>query len=270
MLKKFKHIMRPVVKTLFAISLVLFLGGSRAWAGGNLMDVQILDRDSGQQLTVYQHRGEYYVAGTPGNHYAVSLRNLQGNRMLAVVSVDGVNVISGETASRNQSGYVLAPYGGTEINGWRKNQQQIAAFIFSDEASSYAARTGRPANIGVIGVATFRERQRQYFERRPSRDSESKQSTPQSTPESGLTAGPQHSPALAPKLGTGHGEREDSYAGYTRFTRARNTPDEQISIRYDSYQNLVARGVIPRYLQPQDPAPNPFPGEPGRFVPDPR
>jgi hypothetical protein len=258
MLKIFKHIMRPVVKTLFAISFVLCLGGSPAWAIGNLMDVQIIDRDTGQQLTVYPHRGEYYVAGTPGNHYAVSLRNSQGNRLLAVVSVDGVNVISGETASRHQSGYVLAPYGATEINGWRKSQQQIAAFIFSDEASSYAARTGRPANIGVIGVAIFREQQRQYFERRSSRDSASKQAAP----ESGIAA--------SPKLGTAHGEREESYAGYTRFVRARNISDEQISIRYDSYQNLVARGVIPRDLQHQDPTPNPFPGEPGRFVPDPR
>ena len=34
---------------------------------------------------------------------------------------------------------------------------QTAAFYFTDLADSYAARTGRPDNVGVIGVALFRE-----------------------------------------------------------------------------------------------------------------
>jgi hypothetical protein len=42
-------------------------------------------------------------------------------------------------------------------------------------------------------------------------------------------------------------------------------PDEVISIRYDSHDNLVAMGIIrPRRWH----RPDPFPGE-GRFVPDP-
>jgi hypothetical protein len=51
---------------------------------------------------------------------------------------------------------------------------------------------------------------------------------------------------------------------YTNFERASNTPDEVITIYYDSYRNLVAQGVIRDSTRLA--RPNPFPGQ---FVPDP-
>ena len=75
-----------------------------------------------------------------------------------MVSVDGVNVITGQTADPSQSGYVLSPRGGLDILGWRKNLSQTAAFYFTALPDSYAARTGRPDNVGVIGVALFRRK----------------------------------------------------------------------------------------------------------------
>src|SRR5438034_5582065 len=79
--------------------------------------------------------------------------------MCAVTSVDGVNVVRGKTASPEQSGYVIDAYGSVEIAGWRKSLERTAAFYFTDLGDSYAARTGRPANVGVIGVAVFKEKQ---------------------------------------------------------------------------------------------------------------
>src|SRR5690606_41541862 len=79
-------------------------------------------------------------------------------RVLAVLSVDGVNAISGETAATAQTGYVLDVWQSTEIKGWRKNLDEIAQFNFTALPNSYAAQTGRPANVGVIGVAVFTER----------------------------------------------------------------------------------------------------------------
>ena len=61
-------------------------------------------------------------------------------------------------------------------------------------------------------------------------------------------------------LGTGHGRSETSHARHVTFERATPHPAEAVTIRYDSYRNLVAMGVIretPRH-------PRPFPG----FVPD--
>ncbi len=94
----------------------------------------------------------------PGHEYAVRIRNCTGGRVLVVTSVDGVNVISGDTASPGQSGYVLDPWASVEIAGWRKSMERTAAFYFTDLGDSYAARTGRPQNVGVIGVAVFQER----------------------------------------------------------------------------------------------------------------
>jgi hypothetical protein len=73
----------------------------------------------------------------------------------------------------------------------------------------------------------------------------------------------------APKLGTGHGEREYSYVGHTQFRRMQPEPDEVIRIRYDSLDNLVAMGIVGR-PRPTPPAPNAFPGSRERnYVPDP-
>lgn len=190
-------------------------------------------------------------------------------RLLAVTSVDGVNVITGKTADEQQSGYVLDPWDGVNIEGWRKSLDDVATFYFTRLSNSYAARTGRPENVGVIGVALFRERgpcchPYPFQDRDDSAQSRSERSA---------------APAAAPadeslsrreqdKLGTGHGHRETSQAEYVDFQRASRTPAETIAIYYDSRKNLLARGVIRdsrRYAERDEP--NPFPE--GMFVPDP-
>ena len=122
--------------------------------------VEIIDRTEGRVLPMYWHDGRRYVVGKPGNEYAVRIRNGGAGRILAVMSVDGVNVITGDTASPRQSGYVLSPYESTEIAGWRTSLSRTAAFYFTSLPDSYAGRTGRPDNVGVIGVAVFAERAR--------------------------------------------------------------------------------------------------------------
>jgi hypothetical protein len=142
----------------FAIS-VLLAPACEAQAVRGLADVSIIDRDSGVVLDTHYYHGDYWVAGRPGGRYAIEIHNQLGERLLAVTSVDGVNVVSGETAAWDQGGYVFDPGDRYQITGWRKSDAEVAAFTFTDLANSYAARTGRPANIGVIGVAVFRERQ---------------------------------------------------------------------------------------------------------------
>src|SRR5689334_3517875 len=129
-----------------------------AAAVGSIVDVQIVDRARGETLATWRHRGGTWVAGRPGDRYAVRLTNRSGARVLVVLSVDGVNAVSGETAAVGQTGYVLAPYQTADITGWRKSHSEAAAFYFTALPDSYAARTGRPDNVGVIGVAAFRER----------------------------------------------------------------------------------------------------------------
>jgi len=131
-----------------------------AAAVGRIADVTIFDRGAGRPLPVYRHDGRWYIVGRPGNEYEIRVRNRAGAEILAVVSVDGINAVSGETANWHQTGYVLAPHQTLAVKGWRKDLQRVAAFYFTEHANSYAARSGRPQNVGVVGVALFRKRGR--------------------------------------------------------------------------------------------------------------
>jgi hypothetical protein len=272
--------------------LVLAGFAANALALGRIANVQIVDRETGAVLTPYRYRGEYWVAGTPGNRYAVLIRNDRGDRLLAVAAVDGINVISGETASWGQSGYVYGPGESYAIDGWRKSNREIAAFEFVASPNSYAERTGRPANVGVIGVALFLERPVappaiSYSAPRFGSEDSSRAAPGGSAGVPGAPAarseglanslsniaqpGREVPAPVSPeaKLGTGHGARETSVVSDTQFDRLSNTPNEIIRIRYDSWDNLVAMGVIqPR--RPSAPTPNAFPESAlSQFVPDP-
>jgi hypothetical protein len=54
---------------------------------------------------------------------------------------------------------VLSPRDSLDISGWRKSLSETAAYYFTALPDSYAARTGRPDDVGVIGVALFRRKQ---------------------------------------------------------------------------------------------------------------
>src|SRR5271170_7273453 len=140
-------------------ALLALTAASRAQGVGGIAQITVIDRDSGVALSPHFYRGEYWVAGRPGARYAIEIRNRLGERLLAVTSVDGVNVVSGATAGWDQTGYVFSPGERYEITGWRKTDREVAAFTFTPSPNSYAERTGRPANVGVIGVALFREKQ---------------------------------------------------------------------------------------------------------------
>ena len=262
-----------------ALASAALLASVPAMAEGRLVDVRIVDRDSGRTLPMYAFKGDLWVAGKPGARYAVQLTNQSRGRLLNVVSVDGVNVVSGETAAFEQTGYVLDPYQRYDVAGWRKSSRQIAAFEFSRAPKSYAARTGRPDDVGVIGVAVFREKPSRWEEREEDRsygrDSHGKGAPlPRSgsLPKSGPTAKSYQFDNQGPveqELGTAHGDRERDRVGKTEFERDSNRPAEIIRIRYDSYANLVEMGVIPTYRgRPRDPSP--FPAQRPHWVPDPR
>ena len=247
---------------------------------GGIARVSIIDRRSGAEIIPHFYRGQYWVAGTPGATYSISIRNRLSERLLAVASVDGVNVLSGATAAWDQTGYVFTPNQRYEITGWRKSDSEVAAFTFTASPSSYAERTGRPANVGIIGIALFREKQPEpvYDDERvaPRASAVPTPAEPAPAPDEASGAGQvrQETPSLeslarAPKLGTGHGEREYSHVGHTDFKRLQSEPNEIVRIRYDSYDHLVAMGVIKR-PRLASPAVDPFPGSPTqKYVPDP-
>ena len=273
-----KCISRRTLLAATATVLAMAVASPTVSHAGSLASVDIYDRSAGTSLPMYRHHGRRYVAGRPGNEYAIRIRNNTDRRVLAVVSVDGVNAVTGESASPDQSGYVLEPGGYVNIQGWRKDLNRTAAFYFSDPSDSYAARTGRPMDLGVIGVALFRERD---FERPAflSRERRSAVPSPQAPAEAdaagdskarGEAGSPEYAAAARlPSLGTGHGRGEYSPVEQVAFERASTRPDQLIAIRYERRETLIAMGVLPEPRpRPYHRQPDPFPGTLG-FVPDP-
>jgi len=261
---------------LFALAFTLLAAGSFSSLpahAGRLVDMEIVNRSTGETLDIHRFRGQQYVAGNPGDRYGVRLVNRTGQRVLVVLSVDGVNAVTGETASPDQSGYVLDPWGSAEIAGWRKNLQEVAQFYFTALPDAYAARTGRPDHVGVIGAAVFREKvvappPMPYLnEAAPAARAQA--GSAEAAADAAAPEAMGKALRKSERLGTGHGEREYAPTRYTEFERASASPSEVLGIRYDSRPNLMARGVIPRPrpVRPYWPEPQPFPGQ---FVPDPQ
>jgi hypothetical protein len=211
------------------------------------------------------------------------------------MSVDGVNIIDGQTAGYDQRGYIFDPHESYDLDGWRKSYSEVADFTFARQSQSYAALTGRPQNVGVVGIAVFYEQAAPVVAERaapspyaapaaspPATDSASSAAATSVT-EMVVTAEKQSSPRqrderaegsvgaerTEEKLGTGHGDRERSMLTLVSFERASRTPQFTEEIEYDSYANLVAMGVIPK--PDSERRPRPFPSSPGGegFVPDP-
>jgi hypothetical protein len=295
-------------RTLLAASVAMLglAASAQAQSPAPLVDLKVIDRETGEAARVWRHAGRLYVAGRPGARYSLQVTNNTGGRVLAVMSVDGVNILTGETAGYDQRGYVFAPYETYQIKGWRKSDSEIAAFNFAPLAASYAARTGRPDDVGVIGVAAFRERAitpipvsppplsppMAYDQRRrgmedraappplpippverrvetPAPSSIVPQSSTRAQAEVAASAAPRMAPRpAAPKLGTGHGQREWSTITTVPFTRATSAPQYVYRLEYDSRERLIASGVIPR-PRPIPVGPRPFPANPNGYVPDP-
>jgi hypothetical protein len=261
---------RTALYLLVSSALAFPLGSAHA---SRLANIEIFDRAAQRTLPVYWHQGQAYVEGRPGNEYQIVVRNRTPEDVLAVVSVDGVNVVTGQTASPNQGGYVLDGWRQMDISGWRKSLSHTAAFYFTELPDSYAARTGRPDDVGVIGVALFRrkplppppvyvEPEVQAF---PQSSREKSENRSYDRNESKRSDAAPPAAAAAPQLGTGHGRGETNYARRVEFERASPTPEEVITIRYDRRENLVAMGVI-RETRHAWRQPRAFPGG---FVPDP-
>lgn len=268
-----------------ALAATLIAAASAAAGVGRLGTLDLLSRSDGQVLPVHSKDGRYWVVGTPGQEYSIRVCNATGGRMLTVMSVDGVNVITGDTASPAQSGYVLSAYECADIGGWRKSMQRTAAFYFTELPDAYATRTGRPENVGVIGVALFPEKPQPVAvkDRSGKMLAETWRDAPEARQEAAAgersdsrasapaalardEAAPMPAAPLS-KLGTGHGRSELAPTQMVPFERASTTPSETIALHYDRRENLVAMGVLPPPVVAR--SPSPFPAWTPRFVPNP-
>ena len=122
----------------------------------------VLDED-GRPLPLQRTRrgsgGEdmFRLAGVEGARYTLRFRNLSERSYEVIATVDGLDVLNGKPGSMRNGGYVLRPLQSLTIEGFRKSQNEVAAFRFSAPGRAYAANTeaGDVRNVGVIGAALF-------------------------------------------------------------------------------------------------------------------
>lgn len=105
----------------------------------------------------YEASGRRIVIGNAGQNYSVRLENRTKQRLEVVLSVDGLNVLNGKSASHSQRGFVLEPQETYDVDGFRKNDSIVKTFLFGRVADSHAAAQGKAGNVGVIGMAVFEE-----------------------------------------------------------------------------------------------------------------
>ena len=130
-------------------------------AARGAVTIRVVD-DHGAALPTFSAGGRSYVMGSDGARYSIRIENQTGARFEAVATVDGLDVIDGQPGSFEKRGYLLGPWSTVEIDGFRRSEDEVAAFRFGRVQDSYAAKRGSDRNVGVIGVAVFQERGSSY------------------------------------------------------------------------------------------------------------
>ena len=121
-------------------------------------DINILV--NGNRCKQYHHLDKVFIEAKDGSEYSIEIKNNTWKRILAVCSVDGLDIISGKKAEEKNAGYVINGYSSAKFDGFRVSDEKVAKFVFGAKGDSYAADKGNGAekNVGVIGVRLWDEK----------------------------------------------------------------------------------------------------------------
>jgi len=205
--------------------------------------------------------GRYYVEACRGGRYSVTLANRTRERVGIVLTVDGLNAISGERDFGLGRMYVLDPWQRTSVQGWRTSLSEVRQSTFVDERASYAARAGKAnEKMGWIEVAVYREHRAlaqvqppHPLPQRPAPADEQEgrgRAEANAAPEPSSARDAPDAPAAGAAAkarsypGTGWGERTHDPVMLVSFDPEAN-PYERVTLRYEYRPALVALGVVP-------------------------
>lgn len=111
----------------------------------------------GKRIPEYGSNGLVLVEGRQDHKFTLKFRNDSASRVLAIPSIDGLDIISGKPATKDSQGYLVDAFSSMEFTGWRVSLDQVNRFIFKAKAKSYVASKGHPEGAGVIGVMVIAE-----------------------------------------------------------------------------------------------------------------
>lgn len=95
---------------------------------------------NGKPVREHYQNGKFFIEARPNSEYSIKLKNHSYKRIMAVFSVDGIDVLKGGKASEAQSGYIVNPYSHVVINGYRIDDNNVATFKFDDGKQSYSTQ----------------------------------------------------------------------------------------------------------------------------------
>ena len=208
--------------------------------------------------------GRFYLEARPQARYALCLTNNTHERLGVVITVDGLNAVSGERdpvarGRRAPAGrmYVLGPWDSIAVQGWRTSLDEVRRFTFVDEQRSYAARSGKAnAKMGWIELAVYRERRPARVEVAPPIHGREDQAGPPASPDESArdesaraeappAAGRRSADPAAPRSsypGTGWGAPTSDPAVLVDFDPQPH-PGERLTLRYEYASGLRALGI---------------------------
>ena len=258
-------------------------------APGSLVGVSV--EVAGQPAALYpapDGSGRYYLEAREGCEYLVRLTNRTAQRLGVVLTVDGLNAISGARDQGRGRMYVLDPWRHATVQGWRTSLEEVRRFTFVDEKSSYATRSGKAnSRMGWIEVSVYRERTRWTW--RQLREDSAKRSPDRKAGALEESSGRDESAAAAPEAAADAAEPERQVAGKSRSRsypgtgwgqrthdrvvlvdfRPEHEAAERTTLRYEYRRALASLGVLPAPHAPHGRLWQRDRGE-GGFAPPPR
>ena len=200
--------------------------------------IDVID-DRGRALNQYtaNSRGNKtqrtYLEAIKGKRYQLRIRNTSNRRIAVVVAVDGRNILSGKKSylRQNEKMYVLDPYESANYKGWRTGNNRVNRFYFTSAGDSYSNAWGDRSAMGVIAVAVFDEKYKQYYKKHRRGDLSNK------------SAPSRRGYLTEESTGTGFGREEYSPTIRVNF-KAKNKPSFKHFFKYEWRNTLCKRGVV--------------------------
>ena len=125
----------------------------------NMHNVSMHVQVNGRACKEYTHKGMSFIEARSGTNYTVKIKNDNPYRVMAVLSVDGLDVVTGKPAEETNTGYIVDAYSSLDVKGYRISDDNSASFIFTSKGKSYVQQAKSNAtNAGVIGLRTYKEK----------------------------------------------------------------------------------------------------------------
>ena len=216
---------------------------------------------NGRPIPVYRDKeGNSWIEARKDSEFSIKVYNDYFNRILGIISVDGINVINGEHKDPNDSpGYIINANDSIEIAGWLVDRDKVKKFKFSKIEESYSNKIGRETNnVGVIGVAVYSEKIIPYITYSMNSNSKNFRNNFMPTyynmnvtsvgnsfePLTSTVSSDNLVPVRSEKLGVGSGEKIYNPTYETTFNRERL--ETIMNLYYDTKENLIANGIMLR------------------------